>query len=292
MSSGPNAKQHKNPLEETLPAQLDLRTRVAIITGGAGGIGRATCLELARKGIRAVGVVDLSPGVDDFCLDGNKRIGREVLIPYRGDVTEPGFRRSAFADLERRFGTVTVCIPAAGITRDRLAVRINKETGEPDIYNEEEFRRVMAVDLVAPVYWALETIASVARDRHNKGLKKWTPSEGVQGAIIFIGSVSSSGNRGQVAYASAKAGLDGAQATLATEAIFHGVRCAIIHPGYTDTPMVRALGDEFIATRILPFTQLGRLIHPAEIAHAIAFLVCNSAVSGQLWADAGWHPVA
>ena len=110
MSSGPNAKQHKNPLEETLPTQLDLRTRVAMITGGAGGIGRATCLELARKGIRAVGVVDLSPGVDDFCLDGNKRIGREVLIPYCGDVTEPGFRRSAFADLERRFGTVTVCI--------------------------------------------------------------------------------------------------------------------------------------------------------------------------------------
>ncbi len=278
--------------EEAPPTQLDLRTRVAVITGATGGIGRATCLELARKEIKAVGVVDMGPNVDDFCRDANKRIGREVLVPFRGDVTEAGFRRSVFADLERRFGVVSICVPAAGITRDRLAVRINKDTGEPEIYSEDEFRRVMSINLIAPIYWAIETMASVARDRFKKGLKKWSPTEGVQGAIIFIGSVSSSGNRGQISYATAKAGLDGAQATLAAEAVFHGVRSAIIHPGYTDTPMVRSLGEDFIGRSILPQTQLGRLIHPAEIAHAIVFMIRNSAVSGQLWADAGWHPVA
>lgn len=291
-SESTNSKHAAECFDEAPPTQLDLRTRVAVITGATGGIGRATCLELARKGIRAVGVVDLGPNVDDVCRAANDRIGREVLIPYRGDVTEPGFRRSVFADLERRFGVVSICVPAAGITRDRLAVRINKETGEPEIYSEDEFRRVMSINLVAPVYWAIETIASVARDRFRRGLKKWAPHEGVQGAVIFIGSVSSSGNRGQISYATAKAGLDGAQATLAAEAIYHGVRSAIIHPGYTDTPMVRALGEEFIGRSILPQTQLGRLIHPAEIAHAIVFMIRNSAVSGQLWADAGWHPVA
>ena len=76
------------------------------------------------------------------------------------------------------------------------------------------------------------------------------------------------------------------------EAIFYGVRCAIIHPGYTDTAMVRALGDDFVRDRILPQTQLKRLVQPEEIAHAISFMIRNSTVSGSLWADAGWHPIA
>jgi hypothetical protein len=56
--------------------------------------------------------------------------------------------------------------------------------------------------------------------------------------------------------------------------------------------MVRALGDDFINSKILPQTQLRRLIRPQEIADAICFMIANSAVSGQLWADAGWHPNA
>jgi NAD(P)-dependent dehydrogenase (short-subunit alcohol dehydrogenase family) len=56
--------------------------------------------------------------------------------------------------------------------------------------------------------------------------------------------------------------------------------------------MVRSLGEEYIKKNILPYTQLRRLIRPEEIADAICFMVSNSAVSGQLWADAGWHPQA
>lgn len=76
------------------------------------------------------------------------------------------------------------------------------------------------------------------------------------------------------------------------EAIFHGVRCGVIHPGFTDTPMVRAMGEQYIKERIIPQTQLRRLIQPEEIADAICFMINNTAVSGSLWADAGWHPVA
>jgi NAD(P)-dependent dehydrogenase (short-subunit alcohol dehydrogenase family) len=76
------------------------------------------------------------------------------------------------------------------------------------------------------------------------------------------------------------------------EAVFHGVRCGVIHPGFTDTPMVRALGEDYIGKNILPFTQLNRLIRPEEIADAICFMLANSAVSGELWADAGWHAPA
>jgi NAD(P)-dependent dehydrogenase (short-subunit alcohol dehydrogenase family) len=273
------------------PGQLELCTKVGVVTGAARGIGQATGLALARAGIKALAMVDLSDDLIASTADGNTQLEREALFPFRGDVTDSAFRRHVFDEMRRRYGPVSICIPAAAITRDRLAVRRNKENGAIEIYPEPDFRRVMEVDLMAPIYWAVETIAGVAEDRAGRNAKRWEPSEPLEGAIIFIGSVSSMGNRGQISYATAKAGLEGAQATLAAEAIFHGMRCAIIHPGYTDTAMVRTLGDEFIQKYIIPQTQLRRLIYPEEIADAIVFMITNAAVSGMLWADAGWHPV-
>jgi len=269
---------------------LEITDKVAVVTGGASGIGEAVGTELARRGARHVALVDLSDRVETIAAGINEETGRETASAYIGDAVEQGFRRRVFDELAERHEVVNICIPAAGITRDALAVKVNKSTGEAEVYPEELFRLVTDVDLIAPIYWALEMIARMATYRFKKGLKRWTPSEGVQGAIIFIGSVSSQGNKGQVAYAAAKAGLEGAADTLRKEAIFHGVRCGLIHPGFTDTPMVQALGEEYIDSKILPATQLGRLIRPAEIADAICFLVRNSAVSGELFADAGWHP--
>jgi NAD(P)-dependent dehydrogenase (short-subunit alcohol dehydrogenase family) len=185
-----------------------------------------------------------------------------------------------------------VCVPAAGITRDGLAVKLDKQSGAISMYPSATFRQVVEVNLIAAVYWAMEMVAGIARQRTGQGLRRWEPTEPLQGAVIFIGSVSSLGNKGQIAYASTKAGLEGAAATLMMEAVFHGIRCGVIHPGYTDTPMVRALGDAFIAEHIIPRTQLRRLVQPEEIADAICFMISNAAVSGSLWADAGWHPTA
>ncbi len=67
---------------------------------------------------------------------------------------------------------------------------------------------------------------------------------------------------------------------------------SVIQRGFTDTPMVRAMGADYLAKNILPYTQLRRLIQPAEIADAICFMLANSAVSGELWVDAGWHAPA
>ncbi|NIL95853.1 MAG: SDR family NAD(P)-dependent oxidoreductase, partial [Planctomycetales bacterium] len=146
------------------------------------------------------------------------------------------------------------------------AVKVNRSSGEVDMYPVEVFRQVTEVNLIAPVYWAMETVARMAKYRHDQGLKRWGPEEDIQGAIIFIGSVASQGNKGQISYASTKAGLEGAAATLMKEAIFHGVRCGVIHPGFTDTPILSALGEEYLQKNVLPETQLGRLIRPEEIA--------------------------
>ena len=271
---------------------MELKNKVAVVTGGASGIGLATCEKLAEHELKAIALIDRSAAVHDACERLNSQIGWEMVFPFAGDVTSGEFRNKVFSNLNSRFGAVHLCIPAAGITRDRLAVRLDRETGKPDIYPHEDFESVIEINMIAPIYWAFQIVASVAQDRARRGLGQWEPSEGVQGSIVLIGSVSSAGNKGQISYATSKAGLEGAQATLAKEAIYHGVRCSIIHPGYTDTPMVRTLGDEFVKDHILPQTQLRRLLRPEEVADAICFMLRNSAVSGALWVDAGWHSTA
>jgi len=266
--------------------------KVAVVTGAASGIGEAVVRELAYRGARAIVLVDRSDRAFDIARSVNEAAGREVAEARIGDATDAAFRGGVYNDVVARHGVVHICVPAAGIARDALAVKVDKTTGKASLYPDELFRQVLEVNLLAPTYWALEMVARIAEDRFHRGLGRWDPKEQVQGTVVFIGSVSSQGNKGQISYAATKAGLEGAASTLVKEAIYHGVRCAVIHPGFTDTPMVRAMGEDYINKNILPYTQLRRLIRPQEIADAICFLIANSAVSGELWADAGWHPTA
>ncbi len=268
---------------------MEIKDKVAVITGAGSGIGEAVSLELAARGIKAIAMVDMSEGVKDIAAKIKADTGVEA-IPFIGDTTDAAFRKDVFDTMCDDYGIPSICVPAAGITRDRLAVRLDKETGEPDIYSEDHFNLVLAVNLTAPIYWGLEMIARIAKERAGKGLKRWNPDEGISGSIIFIGSISSQGNKGQVSYSATKAGIEGAASTITAEGMFYGVRAGVIHPGFTDTAMVRAMGEEYIEKYVIPATQLRRLIRPQEIADAICFLISNSAVTGELWADAGWHP--
>jgi NAD(P)-dependent dehydrogenase (short-subunit alcohol dehydrogenase family) len=271
---------------------MRIQGKIALVTGADSGIGEATARELVKRGVKAIGLVDRNPNVEQTARALNDQAGRAVAEAFAGDVTDEAFRGRVFDQLWARHGGVNICVPAAGITRDSLAVWTDRDTGQTVIYPLRMFREVTEVNLIAPIYWALEMVARIAADRKRRGLGRWEPGEKLLGTIVFIGSVSSQGNKGQLAYAASKAGLEGAAATLMKEAMFHGVKFAVIHPGFTDTPMVRALGEDFIAKNVLPYTQLRRLIRPDEIADAICFLIANSAVSGELWADAGWHPSA
>ncbi len=271
---------------------MNISGRTVVLTGAGGGIGRALALELVKRKVSGLALVDQSDSVQQVAKALNDLAGSAVAVGYSGDVTDAMFRRRVYAELAKNYGLVSICVPAAGITRDSLAVKLDKKTNQVAIYPADTFRLVIEIDLMAPVYWALQMVAGIAENRARLGLKRWEPTESMQGAVIFIGSVSSLGNKGQIAYAAAKAGLEGAAATLMMEAVFHGVRCGVIHPGYTDTPMVRVLGEKFIEEQIIPRTQLRRLVQPEEIADAICFMISNGAVSGSLWADAGWHPPA
>ena len=268
---------------------MEIQGKVAVITGAGSGIGEAVCHELANRGVKAIALVDMNEHVKEVAAEVEKESGIKA-IPFVGNTTDAEFRKSVFDTMIADHGIPSIVVPAAGITRDRLAVRVDKETGKADIYPEEHFRLVLDVNLMAPVYWGLEMVARIAEDRAAKGLKRWNPDEGISGSVIFIGSISSQGNKGQISYSATKAGIEGAASTLTAEGMFYGIRAGVIHPGFTDTAMVRAMGDEYIENNVIPFTQLRRLIRPQEIADAICFLISNSAVTGELWADAGWHP--
>ena len=271
---------------------MEIKGKIALVTGAGSGIGRAAAIELANRGVRGIALVDVSGSVEEVAAQINDTSGKRLALTFVGDTTESKFRRYVYDEVGK-VGVVQICVPAAGITRDAISVKLDKTSGKASIYPEETFRLVQEVNLIAPTYWALEMVARIAEDRHRNGKVRWNPAEEkLTGTVIFIGSVSSLGNKGQISYAATKRGLEGVAATLVKESIFYGVKCAVIHPGFTDTPMVRALGKDYIEKNILPQTKLGRLIRPDEIASAICFLIHNSAVSGELWADAGWHPSA
>ena len=269
---------------------MKIENNVGIVTGAASGIGEAVVKTMVGQGAKGVALVDQAEAVHEMA----EQIGKEnpscKCLAFAGDVTDEEFRHAVFSRTKEEVGLARLLVPAAGITRDRLSVKIEKETGKADIYPLENFRLVVDVNLIAPVFWAMELVAGVAEQRFAAGKKRWVAEEGIEGAVVFVGSVSSQGNRGQVSYSATKAGLVGAESALTKEAMFYGVRCGVIHPGFTDTPMVRAMGEEIVEKYVLPATQLGRLIKPSEIAEAICFMLSNSAITGELWVDAGWHP--
>jgi NAD(P)-dependent dehydrogenase (short-subunit alcohol dehydrogenase family) len=125
-----------------LRGYMDIAGKVAVITGAASGIGRAVAGELARRNVRALALVDIGDNINTVADEVNAAAGRRVAYAFRGDTTDDAFRASVFDTISSQFDTVTMCVPAAGITRDDLAVRVDKETGKARIYPVERSSRL------------------------------------------------------------------------------------------------------------------------------------------------------
>ncbi|MGB6220271.1 SDR family NAD(P)-dependent oxidoreductase [Haloferula sp.] len=268
---------------------MNIEGKTALVTGAASGIGLAVAKALIERGAAGLVLVDLADEVKAVAADLATSTCKTIAAV--GDTTDEAFRRDTLKRAKEEVGLVRICVPCAGITRDRMVVKVDKESGEAQVYPLADFRLVLEVNLTAPVFWAAEVMAGIAEDRFARGMKRWTPDQEIEGTTVFIGSISSGGNVGQVSYSSTKAGLVAAASTLTKEGMFHGYRATVIHPGFTNTPMVQAMGQDLIDKVVIPHTQLKRLIEPAEIARTICFMIENPIVSGPIWADAGWHPL-
>ncbi len=271
---------------------MNIRDKIAVVTGATGGIGYSISNALVKREIGGIAIVDLSQRCEEIAATLNKLAGEKLALPFCGDVTHPAFRKRVFDTMREKFGAVQICVPAAGIVADSLAVKVNRENGVVELYDESIFREILSVNLVHPTYWAMEAIAGIARSRFEKGLKKWIAEEGIQGVVILIGSVSCRGNRGQVGYAAAKSALIAVSSTLNLEGLFHGVQTKIVHPGFVDTQMVNTIDQEYFEKTLKPRIGLGRKIQPDEIAAIICAMIENPVLSGEVWADASMSPLA
>ncbi|HTK64413.1 MAG TPA: 3-oxoacyl-ACP reductase FabG [Pseudonocardia sp.] len=244
-------------------------TRVAIVTGGARGIGAAVAQRLAKDG-KSVAVVDLDEGscedtVKAIVADGGK------AIAVGADVSSAAAVQAAVDRVAEELGGPTILINNAGVTKDNLLFKMT----------EEDWDIVMGVHLKGSFLMARAAQAHMTK-------AKW-------GRIVNLSSTAALGNRGQSNYSTAKAGLQGLTKTLAIELGQFGVTANAIAPGFIATEMTKATAErigvdweEFKAgsAKAIPVRRVGV---PEDIAALASFLVGEESgfISGQVIYAAG-----
>ncbi|WP_109530729.1 MULTISPECIES: 3-oxoacyl-ACP reductase FabG [Nocardia] len=221
-----------------------LEGRVAVVTGGAQGIGLAIAAAFVREGARVV-VGDLDPGT------ARETLGSEVARAVRCDVTS-AVDVSALLDTARtEFGSVDVMVNNAGITRDATMRKMS----------EEDFDQVISVHLKGT--W------------HGTRLASAIMREQQRGSIVNISSLSGKvGMAGQTNYSAAKAGIIGLTKAAAKETARYGVRVNAIQPGLIRSPMTTAMPQHVWDQKMaeIPMTRAGE---PEEVANVALFLASD-----------------
>ncbi|GAB4254720.1 MAG: 3-oxoacyl-[acyl-carrier-protein] reductase [Thermoleophilia bacterium] len=233
-------------------APWSFRGRIALVTGGSRGIGRAVATRLAELGADVAVNYASNPEAARKVVGAVEALGRRALA-VKADVSREDEVRHMVAAVEETLGPIDVLVNNAGITRDGLFVRMD----------EADWDVVLAVNLKG----AFLVSKAVAR-----GMMKRR-----SGSIVNLSSVvGRRGNVGQANYAAAKAGLIGLTKSLARELAPRGIRVNAVAPGYVETDMTAAIADEAKAA-IYENTPLKRLGRPEDVAEAVVFLAGDAA---------------
>lgn len=236
-----------------------LENKVALVTGGGRGIGKAIALSLASNGALVVvnycGSKEKAEAVVKEIIDNGGR-----AVSYQADIADASSVKSMFDYIISEFKSLDILINNAGITRDNLILKMT----------EEEFDQVINTNLKG-VFSCLKQASKIMLKQKS-------------GRILNISSVSGiHGNPGQVNYSASKAGVIGMTKTLAKELGSRGITVNAIAPGYIKTDMTDVLKDE-LKDKIAEAVPLRRLGNPEDIAEMAAFLVSPKAsyITGQV----------
>ncbi|NLG49240.1 MAG: 3-oxoacyl-[acyl-carrier-protein] reductase [Chloroflexi bacterium] len=237
----------------------DLEDRVAIVTGGSRGIGRAICLELARRGCKvAVNYRNNGEAAAEVVRLIEQGGGQAIAV--QGDVSRGADAEALVKATLDAYGTVDILVNNAGITRDTLLARMT----------EDDWDAVLNTNLKGAFHCVKAVQRTMIRKRY--------------GRIISIGSVSGlAGNAGQANYAAAKAGLVGFTKTLARELGARNVTANLVAPGFVTTELTANLPDSMME-KVIERIPLSRLGQPEDIAPIVAFLASDAAayITGQV----------
>lgn len=233
-------------------SDLILQQEVALVTGASRGIGRAIAEELVRRGAKVIGTATSEAGavkITEYLEQIQPGCGRGVVL----NVNDADASSALIESMQKEFGSLSILVNNAGITKDQLAMRMK----------DEEWDNVISTNLSSVARISRAVLRGMMKAKH--------------GRIINITSVvGSMGNAGQMNYAAAKAGVAGMSRALAREIGSRNITVNCVAPGFIDTDMTKVL-DEAQVSALVQQVPLGRLGKPEDVAKAVAFLASPDA---------------
>ena len=237
---------------------MSLNGKIALITGGAQGIGRFISEELAGQGAHVV--------LGDINHEGAEKTAAEIRVSggqasaVRIDVSSATDVQGVFDSILKEYKPVDIVVNNAGITRDGLLVRMK----------EVDWDLVLNINLKGSFLCSQQAAKQMMKQK--------------SGSIVNIASiVGVMGNFGQSNYSASKSGLIGFTKTLAREVAPRGIRANAVAPGFIDTEMTRVL-EESVRSKLIEQIPLARLGQPEDVARCVSFLVSENAsyITGQV----------
>lgn len=238
---------------------MELNTKVALVTGGAKGIGKAIVLKLSSLGYRVVINYNHSSQEANQLVEEIKAAGKEAAC-FQANVADFQQAENLITQTIDQFGQIDLLVNNAGITKDNLVIRMN----------ESDFDQVIETNLKGTWNMSKHISKIFAKQRSGK--------------IINITSVVGViGNPGQTNYAASKAGIIGLTKSLAKELGKRGITCNAVAPGFIETQMTENLPEEMKKAYIenIPLSRLGE---PEDVSNVVAFLASDYAnyITGQV----------
>jgi len=237
---------------------MQIKDLKIIVTGGASGMGKHFSLSFCREGAR-VAAFDIDPkGLESVAMEAKGLPGE--LKTYKVNVADEAQVVAGVEQAWSDFGSVNGLVNNAGIFRDGLLVKVDKQSGKVSKLTREQWQAVIDVDLTGPFLMTREVVARMVEHKVNPGV------------VASISSVSRHGNMGQSNYSAAKAGLVADTKLWAHELARYGIRVAAIAPGFIRTPLLEGMRPEMLE-KVVSGVPLRRLGEPAEIFAGLRFIV-------------------
>ncbi|MFJ7825676.1 3-hydroxyacyl-CoA dehydrogenase [Psychrobacillus sp. NPDC096623] len=244
---------------------MEIKNKVAIVTGGASGLGLGTVRHLLQKGAKVV-IFDLN---EELAKKVTQEFGENVTYEIVNVADEESVHEAIQQTIEK-FGAIHICVNCAGIAPPQ------KTVGKNGVMPLENFKKVVDINLIG----SFNTLRLAAVEMTKN---EFLTESGERGVIINTASVAAfEGQMGQAAYSASKAGIVGMTLPIARDLSANGIRINAIAPGLFRTPMAAGLDDRVIEKleSLVEFPK--RLGRPEEFASLVAFMIENEYINGEV----------